>query len=162
MIESEQDRLERELRELAPAKLPDEFSERLSNAWNPGNPVPAPRQRARASVDRLSWLRWLAPAAAAVAAALALVAHSRHEMRGNRTPSTPSVEPAALNASDVEIDRRLVASFNAVATLPGGEPVQVQCREWMDQVVLRDAARGVAIQQRTPRFEIIPVRFETF
>jgi DNA-directed RNA polymerase specialized sigma24 family protein len=67
-----------------------------------------------------------------------------------------------LEADDVEIDRRLITAFEAVATLPTGEPVRFRCSEWSDEVVLRDRARGVVIEQRTPRFEVVPVRFETY
>jgi hypothetical protein len=70
--------------------------------------------------------------------------------------------PHAVRADDVEIDRQLVNAFDAVATLPDGEPVRVRCQQWIDEVVLRDNKHGVAIQQRTPRFEVIPLRFETF
>jgi hypothetical protein len=77
-------------------------------------------------------------------------------------PSTgPSVR-SALRADNVEIDRQLVSAFEAVATLPDGEPVRIRCREWMDEVVLHDSKSGVAIRQRTPRFEVIPVRLETY
>ena len=162
MMDSEPDRFERELRDLAPAKLPSDFQERLIRGWNPRNQVPMPRQRARASAERLSWLRWLAPAAAAVAAGIVALMHLRLspppvEKEHRAPPAT-----TALKASDIEINRRLVTSFRAVATLPSGEPVQVQCREWLDQVELRDSSRGVAIQQQTPRFEILPVEIETF
>ena len=162
MRQPEEDRLERELRDLTPSPFPRELSERLEQAWNRGDQVPAPRQCDWPSAIRRSWLRWLAPAAAAVAAAFALILLLGHQgIRGHATTKTATA-PAALNANDVEIDRQLVASFQAVATLPGGEPVRVRCREWMDQVVLRDAARGLTIEQRTPRFEIIPVELETF
>ena len=158
MTDPEQDRFEQELRQQVPSKLPPDFSERLNQAWNPGNRVPTPRQR----VPRLSWLRWLAPAAAAVAAGIVVLMHLRLspppiEKEHRAPPAT-----TALKASDIEINRRLVTSFRAVATLPSGEPVQVQCREWLDQVELRDSSRGVAIQQQTPRFEILPVEIETF
>lgn len=67
-----------------------------------------------------------------------------------------------LKADSVQIDRQLVASFDAVARLPGGEPIRFRCREWVDEVVLQDKARGLVVEQRAPRLEVIPVRFETY
>jgi hypothetical protein len=62
----------------------------------------------------------------------------------------------------VQIDQALVWSFDAVARLPSGEPIRFRCREWMDQVVLSDRDRGVVFEQRAPRVEVVPVRFETY
>jgi hypothetical protein len=56
----------------------------------------------------------------------------------------------------------LVAAFDAVARLPDGQPVRFRCREWSDGVVLRDSARGIVIEQRMPRLEVVPVSFETY
>ena len=56
----------------------------------------------------------------------------------------------------------MVASFDAVARLPGGEPVRFRCREWADDVVVRDPARGIVIERRTPRLEVVPVSIETY
>jgi hypothetical protein len=49
-----------------------------------------------------------------------------------------------------------------VAHLPNGEPVRFLCREWRDEVILRDPARGIVIERQTPRLEVVPVRFETY
>jgi hypothetical protein len=70
--------------------------------------------------------------------------------------------PPPLKADSVQIDEQLVGAFDAVGRLPSGEPVRFHCREWMDNVVLRDKTRGVVIEQRTPRVEVVPVRFETY
>jgi hypothetical protein len=67
-----------------------------------------------------------------------------------------------LEANQVEIDRHLITAFDAVATLPSGEPIRFQCREWMDEIVLRDPARGLVIERQAPRLEVIPVKFETY
>ena len=56
----------------------------------------------------------------------------------------------------------MVALFDAVAQLPNGQPVRFRCREWADEVVLRDPARGIVIERRTPRLEVVPIRFETY
>ena len=66
-----------------------------------------------------------------------------------------------LKADKVEIDRQLVADFDAVGKLPSGEPVRFRCQQWMEKVWLRDTAKGVVIEQTTPRLEIVPIRFET-
>ena len=63
---------------------------------------------------------------------------------------------------DVQIDRQLVAAYDAVAQMPDGEPVRFRCQQWMDEVVLNDAARGLRIEQRTPRFEVVAAKLETY
>ncbi|HEY9175623.1 MAG TPA: hypothetical protein VI136_25370, partial [Verrucomicrobiae bacterium] len=85
---------------------------------------------------------------------------------GNRSKlgSSPiaAAESPPMKADQVEIDRKLLASFDAVASLPDGEPVRFRCREWVDAVTLRDSDRGVEITHRTPRLEVVPVSFETY
>ena len=68
----------------------------------------------------------------------------------------------AMKADDVKIDQRLVSSFDAVARLPGGEPVRFRCENWMDQMVLKDSSKGWVVNNRQPRFEVVPVGFETY
>jgi hypothetical protein len=161
--EPEHEQFELELRRLHPARLPEDFAERLAAAC----PETAPRPlvlttRASQPAPAWGWLRWLAPATAAAAALVALVLWLN--ALGRPVPDSPAraVAPPEVCADDVEIDRQLVGAFEAVATLPDGEPVRIRCREWMDEVVLRDTVRGVAIQRRTPRLEVIPVSLETF
>ena len=153
---------EAELRQLQPAKLPEDFAARLDAARSGTvagrSDQPAPVSPAVSWWDRL---RWLIPATAAACLAGALLVVRVHHA-GKPGPVSTTAAPPALLADDVEIDRQLISSFEAVATLPGGEPVRVQCREWMDEIVLRDTAHGVSIEQRSPRYEIVPVRFETF
>ena len=163
MNDRDDELFEAELHRLKPARPPEEFMSRLVAA--------RPVQRVQSSVrcrpipPHSAWwwlLRWLAPATVAVAVVALLVWRSLGpETVVRRQPATASANHA-LKADDVEIDRRLVAAYDAVAQLPGGEPVRFRCREWTDEVVLRDSARGVLIEQRTPRLEVIPVSFETY
>jgi hypothetical protein len=74
----------------------------------------------------------------------------------------PELASTPVKADDVRIDQQLVSTFDAVALLPTGEPVRFRCREWMDEVVLRDSRRGVEVARRVPRVEVVPVRFETY
>ena len=113
----------------------------------------------------LTWfLTWLAPAGAVAALCAGLyLKHQRitpPQKLGSPT-ATASSHPV-LKADRVEIDRQLVADFHAVAKLPSGEPVRFRCEQWMDKVRWRDSAKGVVIEQTTPRLEIVPVRFETY
>jgi hypothetical protein len=161
--EHEQDLFEAELRQLQPAKLPEDLAARLAAArLNVAALEAKPSADRRRSARWLPLLRWLAPATAAAAATLALVVWLNRPDGGR--PETPlhAVSPRALQADAVEIDRQLIGAFEAIATLPDGEPVRLRVREWMDEVVLRDTAHGVAVQQRSPRIEVIPVSFETF
>jgi hypothetical protein len=84
-----------------------------------------------------------------------------HPITQHGRPLAVTVTPP-LKADSVQIDEQLVGAFDAVGRLPNGEPVRFHCREWMDNVVLRDKTRGVVIEQRTPRVEVVPVRFETY
>ena len=160
---NEHEAFERELRRLCPATLPEDFAARLTAARRDVAP-PHAEAPARTSqpTQAWRWLRWWVPATAAAACLVVLVSLMIAPRAGK--PGAPPTVPAPplLRADDVEIDRQLVGVFEAVATLPSGEPVRIRCREWVDDVILRDTARGVAIEQRTPRFEVIPVRFETF
>ena len=168
MNEREHDSFEAELFEIRPAKVPDDFAKRLA-AFPP---------RASASLRRATrltrvpqpahpWqlLRWLVPAMASAAGLVAIgVWRSAPAHMRPASTSTPTAvsAPAALRADEVEIGRQLIGTFETVATLASGEPIRLRCREWMDQVVLRDTAHGLAIERRTPRFEVLPVSFETF
>jgi hypothetical protein len=160
MIEQDNESFEAELRRLKPARLPDDFQARLELA----RPRPPRRTAVGPGPQTESpgfwlWLRWLAPATAAVLV-LALVV-ARNQRDGSAPPRTARVEPT-LKADEVVIDRKLLASFDTVANLPDGEPVRFRCREWVDAVTLRDSGRGVEVEQRTPRLEVVPVSFETY
>lgn len=163
MNDSGHELFEAELRRLKPATPPEDFMARLAEAQPPPHEQRKSGHRPmQADVWRLL-LRWLAPIAAAAAVVAALLVW-RLPSSGNKPPSRPATTLAnsALKADNVEIDRQLVAAFDAVARMPDGEPVRFSCREWMDEVVLRDSARGVVVEQRTPRLEVVPVSFETY
>jgi hypothetical protein len=163
MNQTQQDPFEAELRRLAPARPPEEFLARLV-AVRPlqahARPRPEPVVREEASWVTVL-LRWLVPAAAVTALVL-FTWHEAFPHKGVSVPPSVSAETAPLRADDVKIDQQLVADFDAVARLPGGEPVRFRCQKWMDRVVLRDTDRGVVVQHQTPRVEVIPVRFETY
>jgi len=163
MNDHELECFEAELRRLKPAEPPEEFMARLAAA----------RPMDSAQADALSrpartpegWrvlLRWLAPATAVAVAAVLLARYSPGPE--NRSSSGPVIAAAApaLKADQVEIDRQLVGAFDTVAHLPGGEPVRLSCREWVDNMVLRDTKRGIEVEQRTPRLEVIPVGLATY
>ncbi|HYG34786.1 MAG TPA: hypothetical protein VEC99_08385 [Clostridia bacterium] len=164
MKEFDPEVFEAELQQLRPAKPPQEFLDRLAKT--------APMPQTSKPVGPSAWacviawwrtVRWWAPLGAA--AALAVFLAVRHTPTpAPQPPAQPlvaSVEPA-LHADDVEINQQLIAAFDAVAELPTGEPVRFRCREYVEDVVLRDSARGVEIQRRTPRLEIVPISFETY
>ncbi len=168
MNEHDHESFEAELRRLAPARPPAEFMERLAASTRPRL---APLSQASPVNCQPDWwrllLRWLAPAGAIAAAAAALLAWWWFGVGsdGHGKPAailqTAGTNPA-LKADDVEIDERLVASFDAVARLPSGESVRFRCREWADALVLRDSASGIVVEQRAPRLEVVPVSFETY
>ena len=155
------DDFEAELSRLKPAAPPTEFLVRLQKVQplaTPARSVISPRPN---FVSRVFALRWLVPAAA-----LAIFGLLVWRIILPSPPASHDQRPVAaaptLKADEVQIDRELVATYEAVARLPGGEPVRLRCREWVDQVVWEDKARGLVVEQRTPRIELIPVRFETY
>lgn len=159
MNDCEHGQFEAELRRLKPAKPPEELTARLAAVFPGRSQQPATRVQPAQSPD-VWWvlLRWLAPGlAAAIAVAVMLMPWTKQPSR-----------PVAVNAgpvtgtNNVEIDRQLVAAFDTVARMPDGEPVRVRCREWIENVVLRDPAQGVVVERRTPHFEIVPVGFEIY
>ncbi len=156
MNDMELEHLEAELRRVVPARPPEDFMARLKAA-QPAMPemrteLPV-RARRSAGIDLSAWLmRWLVPATALLIGALVVW-----------RVSLPGANAApAMSADNVQIDEQLVSAFDTVAPLASGEPVRFRCRTWMDKVVLRDKARGVMIEQETPRVEVIPVSFETY
>ena len=163
MNDCEHELFEAELRRLAPARPPAALLERLAAT---SQPRPARNPQLSSIHNQLSgWrlLRWLVPATAVGAAAAILLVGRSPGPASHRRADLP-VAPAqpGLKADDVEFDQQLVASFDAVAQMPDGQPVRFRCREWADAVVLRDSARGIEIEQRTPRLEVVPVRFEIY
>lgn len=161
MNERENDLFEAELRRLEPSRLPDDFQSRL----HPAPPMLSREfeMRPRAQVGRLDWslwLRWLAPVTAVAVALLVLV--SQWNRGRNSAPPTTAAAAPTLKADQVEIDRQLLGSFDAVANMPDGEPVRFRVHQWMDAITLRDSVRGVEVVQRTPRIEVVPVSFATY
>jgi hypothetical protein len=178
MNDNELERFEAELRSTGAARPPADFMQRLKSevpalvaerraqnelAALPARvEVPVTPEAARASEPdvRPSWLplilRWLAPAAAVLVVGTIIW---RPNLPDGHRPQRAS---APVRADDVRIDQQLVSTFDTVATLPSGEPVRFRCREWMDEVVLRDSRLGVEVARRVPRVEVVPVRFETY
>ena len=156
MSDCDHELFEAELRKLAPAPPPAELMAKLAAA------IPQPSTLS----PQPSWhllLRWLVPATAATALAAALLVWWSSNPGGQRRgrPAVALLQTAS-KADNIEIDRQLVAAFDAVARLPDGQPVRFRCREWADAVVLRDPARGLVIESRTPRLEVVPVSLETY
>jgi len=159
--EIEQERFESELQRMRPAQPPQPFMARLASS----RPALPHRPAARAlGVSRgFSWdlvLRCLAPAMALVVA-VALCWRLGFPAPKQANPVNPDQATVGLKADDVQIAHELVSSFDAVARLPSGEPVRFRCRKWMDQVVFSDRNRGIVVEERRPRVEVVPVRFET-
>jgi hypothetical protein len=116
----------------------------------------------RNGLGLLRWVRWAVPVAAAVALVILLLAHrSPPPKQSGPRPIASSAHPL-LKADNVEIDRHLIADFNAIGQLPNGDPVRFRCQQWLDKVWLRDSVAGLVIERTTPRLEIVPVRIETY
>ena len=161
MIEEEQERFETELRRATPASLPTDLMDRLRAAKSGSRAVSRPKpRRISGLIDCFVWARWVMAATPVAAAVILFV---RMELRPGAAPGKiGSAVSAGIKANAVQVDHALVSSFDAVAQLPGGEPVRFRCRKWMDDVVMRDDAHGVVISQSSPRVEVVPVRFETY
>jgi hypothetical protein len=158
MMEDELERFEADLGRTAPAPAPPHLMEQLRIATGPRPPErQAPRPRFGWKPWLIGW-RGLAVAAPAVAAIVfCLTPHPAVEPVKINNSNLPATEPNA-----VQVGYSLVASFDAVAQVPGAEPVRFRCREWQDDVVIHDDAHGMVISRSTPRIEMIPVRFETY
>lgn len=163
MNDSELQAFEAELRKLRPAIPPESLSRRLAEARL--GTVTKNSQQIKGNSDEAfvaaipTWLRWFVPAAAVLILGV-IVWTTQHF--SPRPGAQIAKDTPRLRADDVSVERELVSSFDAIAELPGGEPVRFQFQEWMDDVKVRDSARGLLIQKRSPRVEIVPVRFETY
>ena len=152
---------EADLQRLKPAEPPPALMAWLAAAAEPAaDPSRESSTRQTSLWDVLApWLRWFAPAMTAATVAVVV-------WRWPRAATTSEMAQAptrsALKPDHVQLDRRLVGAFDALAQLPGGEMVRFRCHEWTDQMVLRDAARGIEVVQSSPSFEVLPVRFETY
>ena len=164
MSEPENELLDAQLARLKPAKLPADFRARLEAAIPRQETELATREPQLRGSPWSRWLIWLAPAAASAAVVVGLLVWrlstpAQTEAQG---PSNAGRGAPALKADAVDFDRQLVSAFDAVAQLPDGLPVRFHCREWSDDVTWRDSVKGIVIEQRKPRLEIVPVRFETY
>ena len=166
MTDHEQTNFETALRGIKPAKPPDELIARLREAWPKDCSAKAPRRIFAVPVFfRIA--RWGIPALA-VALVSAVIWSGNFPPTSHRPRPTSSVQPStaavvpALKANDVRIDEELISSFDTIARLPDGQPVRFRVRNWMDQVTLSDKTRGLVIESRTPRVEVVAVRFETY
>jgi hypothetical protein len=175
---NELERLEAQLRSVSPVRPPAEFLQRLKSetavlvaerrahtalAARPAQSVRTPAPETVHAPEAVAWsslvplvMRWLVPTAAVLVVGAIIW---RANLPAGRGPATAS---APVKADDVRIDQRLVSTYDTVAQLPSGEAVRFRCREWMDEVVLRDSRRGVEVARRVPRVEVVPVRFETY
>jgi hypothetical protein len=171
MTDQEQEDFERQLRQTRLAKLPEDFAARLLAVEHQLNCGVESTPPAASFSDYLQSLRlalrWLIPATAA-ALAVTVVWHDSTPFASRPSGSTSGLQKSAglnaplLKADDVKIDQRLVSSFDAVARLPGGEPVRFRFENWMDQVVLSDKSRGLVVENRKPRVEVVAMGYETY
>lgn len=178
MNDNELEHFEAQLRSVNPARPPAEFLERLKSetavlvaerrtqtavAAPPAQPVRTAVPATVFAPEPASWFTWLLSVSRWLIPATAVLVVGAIIWRGN-PPAGHGPETASIpvKANDVQIDQQLVSTFDAVALLPSGEPVRFRCREWMDEVVLRDSRRGVEVARRVPRVDVVPVRFETY
>jgi hypothetical protein len=164
----EEEKFESELRRVKLVQLPEALVRRLHTMGTPHRARSSGLAPSQATVPKLMHiLRWLIPATAVLLAAAVIwrdnpaVIHQQAAPKSSPQVAEGTVSPV-LRADDVQIGRQLVSSFDAVATLPGGEPVRFRCERWMDQVVLSDKSRGLLVENWTPRVEVVPVGFETY
>lgn len=163
MNDLEQERLEAELKRLAPARPAETFMARLIAA-EPMAVVEPPKKPVAVS-GLQTWLRILhrlAPATAVAAVVAVTLWRTGLLPVGSSHLIKPSAASSPVEGDPVKIDRELLSTFDAIGRLPDGEPVRFRCQNWMDQVILRDPSSGLLVQQSTPRMEVVPVRFETY
>jgi hypothetical protein len=165
VTDQEQKQFEAALRKTRLVKLPGELRSRLLAAAPPKKARSAPPWPALAILGWLRVLRLALPTAAAAVLVGLIVWCGALRSRPATTNSkalTGIVAVSPLKADDVQIDQELVSSFDTLARLPGGEPVRFRCNQWLDQITLSNKAQGLVLQERTPRLEVVPVRFETY
>jgi hypothetical protein len=165
VTDQEQKQFEAALRKTRLVKLPGELRSRLLAAAPPKKARSAPPWPALAILGWLRVLRLALPAAAAALLVGLVVWRGALRSKPDTTnskghPGVVAVSP--LKADDVQIDQELVSSFDTLARLPGGEPVRFRCNQWVDQITFSNKAQGLVLQERTPRLEVVPVRFETY
>lgn len=160
------EQFETELKRLRPAKVSEDVICRSISELAPPPSLPRPATENRFDWNWMRLLRWLVPATAAAAVtALCLGELFKHQPPAHpevQTRQLAATSTRPLKADKVEIDRKLVADFDAITRLPGGEPVRFRCEQWLERVRWRDSAKGVLVEQTTPRLEMVPIRFETY
>lgn len=159
MMQEEQEQLEALLRQIPPAAAPPDLMAHLRAAAAETPPV---RRRAAGRIHRT--FRWTGVFAGWRGLAVAVPASAMMVLAwlGLHPTTGQASDASGIKANAVQVNHSLVASFDTVAQLPGGEPVRFRCREWQDDVVIHDDTHGVVISKSTPRVEVLPVRFETY
>ena len=167
MTDHEQERFEASLRQLKPGKLPDDLVARVQSAVSSKPNLASSTARQGPSFPSfVQILRWLVPATAVLL--VSVLFWYRQQVSIEQNPSglalkdSPREGPALLKADNVEIGKELVSSFDAVATLPGGEPVRFRCQQWINRVVVDDEKQGLLVESRMPWVVVVPVGFETY
>jgi len=160
-MQDELDKLEAGFRRISPGAVPAELMDRLRAVEAEIRPA-RPQVRPAPPWAHLLAL-WRGLRVAVPAAAVVLLAWCAWHPAGAPGPARLSPPGSSgIKASTVQVGHSLVASFDTVAQVPGGDPVRFRCRAWQDDVVIHDGAHGVEVSQSTPRLEIVPVRFETY
>ena len=154
MNEPEFEGFEAELRNLKPTQLPALLRLRIM-AELPTRTG----QRPLGSLVTAYW-RWLMPATALLLLAALVLGYATHRVGTLAPKSTLASVNSPLKADKLEIDRHLIARFDAIGRLPNGQPIRFRCAQWLDNVRVRDSATGLLIERTAPRLEIVPVGFE--
>jgi hypothetical protein len=153
MSDFDPSRLEAELRALVPARPPRQVVSKTLQRLSPSE------------VEDSGWawrdaLGWLIPALGiSLISVLVLILPSAWVRR----PAAHLPDAyTSLKADQVQINRQLLANYDAVGRLPSGEPVRFRCAQWVDKVSVSDSAAGFRIERTIPRLEIVPIGFETY
>ena len=171
MNDFEPETIETELASLKAARLPEDFAADLSRKLARVQPQASSFQPSRTPTSFLSlWFRWAIPAVAAVAVISILALYRVSGIRSKSPQNAVVAEKAASSAPSpsvlkpdaIVISQELVGNFDAVTRLADGAPVRLRCQEWMDEVQLRDPARGIWVERRKPRLEIVRVGYEVY
>lgn len=166
MSDHDREKFEAQLRRIKPAALPEDFNARLLAAQPKRDGVLESVTIVSVFLNYLQLLRrslrWSIPATALIVGALVVWRESRPGGSALDSQANLAAAPAVLTADDVKIDQQLISSFDAVARLPSGEPVRFRCENWMDEVVLSDKSKGMVVENRQPRFEVVALGFETY
>lgn len=179
MNEPELNQMEQELRKLTPASPPECLVTRLTSLRP--EPTSSRPQGERPTPDtqptRRSWwpsilsLRpssrtwWFAPAfgLALLTAGLFLVLGPGTRREAEAPQLATSIDRGSKAPPEaLEIDRELVASYETVAEVADRGPVRFRLDRWEDRITFRDPVRGISIERREPRVEIVPVSYESY